>query len=180
MSPARHYPPELELGQDLARELGRAGGVGPSPDWFREMPASGLPRSLRESIVAPTVAAAQQVVIAHTVEENYLTCFWAVMNTYIGDGPFVEGSGGIIWTIDIDRDPAGVLDTGTVVQDFGSIKTRLGNLDAPWQLQGPILLRGLQTIRFKVQVFDGAIAAGGDNRIHCALEGWTCPAGSAY
>jgi hypothetical protein len=29
-------------------------------------------------------------------------------------------------------------------------------------------------------VFDGAIAAGGDNRIHCALEGWTCPAGSAY
>jgi len=61
-----------------------------------------------------------------------------VMNIYLDQGAatFVQGSGDILWTIDIDWPLGNMLGTSRYLPNYASIKTQLGSFeDGPWPVR---------------------------------------------
>lgn len=94
--------------------------------------------------------------------------------------PFVDGSGSIVWSIDVDR-PLGATTQGYNPPDFGSIVEQLGDnaLGLPYPIPGGIRLGERQTIRFKVTTA-APIPQGAPNYIICIFLGWYYPVKLAF
>lgn len=132
-------------------------------------PTARIPKYLHGSIAAP-VQGVLSLIFQFQVPEGYWLVIDQNMCAYTGTG-FVEGSGGIIWGIDINVPLAQAQLTGRPVAQFIS---STGNLQRMVKV-GPLLIKGGDMIRYKVIVTDPAVAVGPPNFVHAALAGWLYP-----
>lgn len=132
-------------------------------------PTQRIPKSIRASIVAPAVGALT-VIWEYTVPDGFYLVIDRDMHAYNGTG-FTEGSGGIIWGLDVNRPLAADMATGRPISQFISTG---GGLERPWPVP-PILFRGADTLRYKVIITDPTVGVGAPNMIHAAVGGWLYP-----
>jgi hypothetical protein len=129
-------------------------------------PANGV-QALVTSFQVPQ---AMEAVITHVVCK-------AVLGS---PSPFVDGSGSITWTIDINR-PLGATSQGYNPPDFGTIVNQLGDnaLGLPYPIPGGIRLNERDYIRLKVTT-EAPIPVGAPYYIVGMLLGWFYPVKLAF
>ena len=84
---------------------------------------------------------------------------------------WVEGSGDILWTVDVDNPIGSVALSGYGLSDLTNMADARGSQIAPWPIEGYTVFNPYQTIRYKV-VTTVNIAAGPPYFITCGLFGW--------
>lgn len=84
---------------------------------------------------------------------------------------YVEGSGDIVWTIDVDKPVGANSLSGYALPDFFRMKDERGSKLGPWPIDGYTVFDEYVTLRYKV-LTTAAIAAGAPNFITCGLFGW--------
>jgi hypothetical protein len=93
-------------------------------------------------------------------------------STGIGGAPvWVEGSGDILWTVDVDVPLGAIALSGFSLPDLANMADARGSAVAPWPLEGYTVFEPYQTIRYKVLTTVN-IGAGAPNFITCGLFGW--------
>jgi hypothetical protein len=126
------------------------------------------------SIVAPPNATITEVC---RVEVPAGFCFilrgiFHSFTTGIGGAPvFVDGSGDIQWTIDVDQDVGAIALSGYGLPDLTNMAYQRGSVIAPWPIEGYTVFDPYQIIRYKVAT-TAAIAPGVPNYITAGLFGW--------
>lgn len=85
---------------------------------------------------------------------------------------FVDGSGDILWSVDVDNPIGSVALSGYGLPDLTAMKEHRGSLDdGPWELEGYTVFDQYQVLRYKV-VTSVNIAPGAPNYIGCGFFGW--------
>lgn len=139
------------------------------------MPPGGRPFNRRGSLVAPAYGAGNQAVVtSFEVPAGYqgvlLNLFWQ----YVGTG-FVQGSGTIVTTVDINT-PLGVAALGGyTLPDFANMTLSIGDNTYPWPVDGGWVLDEGQVVRMKSYT-TATVTVGAGNYIHGGLLGWIWPA----
>lgn len=121
------------------------------------------------SVATPAWGSANQVVLA-TYQcpvgwEGLLT--WT-MNTITGDGgAFIQGSGDVVWTLDIDNPLANPLVSAHFLPGYGALITTMGDLTEPWPVARGWRMKSGETYRLKVYTV-GIVPIGSP----CFCHGW--------
>lgn len=133
--------------------------------------------SRRNTIAAPAYAT-QALIISFQVPQAMQAVITHIICKYDGSG-FVQGSGSVVWTVDINR-PLGATVQGYNPPDFGSIITQLGDfLTFPFPIPSGIRLNERDTIRLKVTTA-APVGIGAPNYITGAFLGWYYPVKLAF
>lgn len=132
-------------------------------------PQNRVSRYLKGSIPAPALGVLTQI-FEYLVPEGQTLVINGDMHSYSGSG-FTEGSGGIIWGIDVNEPIGNTLVTGRPIAQWIASGGDLQRVvDVP-----PVQIRGGDTIRYKVILTDPMVGVGLPNMIHAALVGWLYP-----
>jgi hypothetical protein len=133
--------------------------------------------SRRGTIAAPAYGV-QALITSFQVPQAMEAVITHIICKFDGSG-FVQASGAVIWTIDINR-PLGAASQGYNPPDFGSIITQLGDfLTFPFPVPGGIRLSERDTIRFKVTTAN-PVGIGAPNYITAMALGWYYPVKLAF
>lgn len=146
------------------------------------IPATAVPWFAMGSIPAPAFSPSVQTLICqYQVQYGWEGLLTQVMNTYIDPGgTFVEGSGDIVWTIDIDIPIGSTLATGHFLPAYSQIIRSLGSLQEQWPIPGGgITNRGWrmkpgETYRYKVRTVQN-VAIGAPAFVHASFGGIVWP-----
>lgn len=141
------------------------------------MPPGGRPFNARGSLVAPAYGAGNQAVVtSYEVPAGYMGVLTHLFWQYIGTG-FVEGSGTIVATVDINT-PLGVSAVdGYSLPDFADMTLSVGDQKYPWPIPGGWVADEGQILRLKAYT-TATVTVGAGNYIHGGLLGWIWPAQS--
>jgi hypothetical protein len=138
-----------------------------APPW-EVMPPNGRPFHYQQAVACPALGTNDFAVVSFLVPTGWNAAIKAIANLYTSAG-FVEGSGDLIWRIDVD---------GVYLPGFDAITTTLGSTDQARRLEGAILAKSNELVRYTVSVAAGAgIPVGAGNNIICAIDGWFYPEG---
>jgi hypothetical protein len=120
-------------------------------DQPQEIPASAIPWFVDGN--APNPAHGTQITLCtYQVQIGYTGYLQAVMCTELGDGgTFIQGSGDILWTIDVDIPLGNPLATGYAVPGYALIKRSLGSLEKPWPICRGWKMHPGETYRLKAK-----------------------------
>ena len=142
------------------------------------MPPGGISFFTIGSVAAPAWGAANQVVLAeYTVQDGWEGVLQDVMCIYDDGGAasFIQGSGDIVWAIDIDWPLLNQLGTSRFLPNYAAILTQLGSFaDGPWPVRGGWRMKGGETYRVKVRTVQN-VNTGAPAFCHGALLGWVWP-----
>ena len=140
------------------------------------LPPGGISFFAHNSIPAPDYGLANQLEIcSYIVPDGWEGVLLDVMNTSTDNaGTFVEGSGDIIWTIDIDWPVGNPLGTSRYLPDYANIKTSLGDLVFPWPVRGGWRMKQGEVYRYKVRTVQN-VNQGEPHFLHGSLLGWVWP-----
>jgi len=119
-----------------------------------------------------TTSAAAEVV-NYTVPEGHFLALTHVANFFDGAG-FIQGSGNIIWRLDVNQ-PVGVTaTTGHAVRGWDSVQAQHGSISEPWPVTGALIFKSLDVIRWKVRTV-AVVGVGVPNYFTCMLQGFIAP-----
>jgi len=142
------------------------------------MPPGGISFFQPGSLPAPAFGIANQVeLVSYTVQDGWEGSLQDVLVEYDDNGAdtFIQGSGDIIWTIDIDWPLGNPLGTSRFLPNYAQIKTQLGSWDdGPWPVRGGWRMKSGETYRVKAYTVAN-VATGNPNFVHGALLGWVWP-----
>ena len=125
------------------------------------------------SIVSPAYGAALAVAVAYQVPEGHFFALTHLMNLYDGAG-FIQGSGSIIWRLDVNQ-PVGVAaTTGHPVRGWENLLMQHGSPLLPWPVAGALIFRSLDVLRWKVDTV-AVVGVGAGNYFTCTMEGFVAP-----
>jgi len=133
-------------------------------------------KQIVQSIAIPAISATPTEVLEYTVPVGFRLVLRAILQTFqtgVGGAPqFVDGSGDLLWTVDVDQPIGGVALSGYGLPDLTSMAEQRGSLvNGPWALEGYTVFDQYQTLRYKItNVSSGA--AGIPNYTTCGLFGW--------
>ena len=99
---------------------------------------------------APTVLT---VLLAYQVPSGHQFALTGVMWKFEGPaGGFVQGSGDIIWTLDVNNPltPSALAIAGRYIQGFGSELAEIGSYEKPWWFSRPRVFAPSDLIQLKV------------------------------
>lgn len=91
-----------------------------------------------------------------------------------GGQQFVEGSGSILWTIDVDNPTGSISLSGFGLPYLSNMKEQRGTQERPWPIMGYQVFDAFQTLRYKC-VTAAPINEGAPNYIGAGLFGWWHP-----
>jgi len=138
---------------------------GGNPPW-EVMPPNGRPFHYQQAVSCPALGTSDFAVLSFLVPTGWNAAIKAIANLYTSAG-FVEGSLDLIWRIDVD---------GVYLPGFDNITTTLGSTDQSSKLEGAILAKSNELVRYTVSVAAAAaIPVGAGNNIICAIDGWFYP-----
>lgn len=136
-----------------------------APPW-EVMPPNGRPFTYQQSVACPALGTNDFAVIRFVVPTGWKAAIRSIANVYAAAG-FVEGSGDLIWRIDVD---------GVYLPGFDNITTTRGTVAQPRRLEGAILASSNEQVTYSVSVSATAsVPVGAGNNIVCAIEGWFYP-----
>ncbi len=143
--------------------------------WVIPGPGS-IPFFAKGSFPAPAWGSANQITLCtYSVPDGWEGVLLDVMNLYTDNaGTFVQGSGDIVWSIDIDRPLAAPLATGRWLPDYAQILTQLGDLSEPWPVRGGWRMKQGEIYRYKAYTVAN-VNTGAPSFVHAALLGWVWP-----
>ena len=124
---------------------------------WEQMPPGGTPLLYERVITVPAAATADAPVIEFVVPPGFTCALKRHSHRYLGPG-FVEGSGDLIWRIEVD---------GAHAPGYDDMRTT-----ADREIHGAILAEQNQTVRYTVSVDAAAIL--GDELL-CGLQGYFYP-----
>lgn len=131
------------------------------------MPDTGQPLHFAQAIATPAYGVDDTEVISFYVPDGWIAIIKGVYNDY-GNTSLQEGSGDLIWRIDVD---------GFYPPGFDNITTRLGSTQFPRPLNGAIIALSGQKVRYTVSVSATAtIPIGNTALITCGFDGYLVPA----
>lgn len=132
------------------------------------MPPQGNQFQQTGAVTLPGVAATNTLVVQWRVPVGYDGVITSLINFWSGGaGTFVEGSGDIVWRVQINR---------RWVRNYGNITTTLGSLTTPCQLfRGGIRIYANELITYYVSHAANAGLTGG-NAV-CSFLGYIYPLG---
>ena len=87
---------------------------------------------------------------------------------------FVDGSGSILWSVNVDIAAGAQALSGFALPDLANMADQRGAQDRPWPIYGYAVFGPYQTLRYIVQT-DSSINPGAPNFITCGLFGWWQP-----
>lgn len=98
-------------------------------------------------------------------------------STSVNPNPFVDGSGSILWTIDVDNPVGSGTNAlaGYAVPDLYNIADERGSKLGPFPIEGYTVFKPKQVLRVKV-ITTADIPAADPNYIGGGLFGWFCKA----
>jgi hypothetical protein len=157
-----------------ARRAGAAANAWPYP-WVWAPPGA-VSFFAHGSFAAPAYGANNQIVLCeYDVKQGWEGVLTDVMVIYSDpNGTWIEGSGDILFDIDIDRPLGNPLSTGRFLPDYHSILTQLGDLQQPWPVRGGWRMKQDETYRVKAQTVQN-VTIGSPAFMHGALLGWVWP-----
>lgn len=133
---------------------------------YLTMPETGRPFHFQEAIACPAAGTDDFPVVSFFVPLGWKASIKAVANAFIGTG-FDEGSGDLIWRIDIDQ---------AYMPGFERITTSLGTINDSRDLRAPLIAQGGQLVRYTVSVSATApFGTGSASRILCCFDGYFYP-----
>ncbi len=91
--------------------------------------------------------------------------------TSVSPSPFVEGSGDILWTVDVDNPVGSTALSAFSLAYLSNMADERGSKLGPWPVVGFNVFAAYQTLRYKV-VTTASIPVGAPNFITCGLFGW--------
>ncbi len=142
------------------------------------MPPGGISFFAIGSLPAPAFGSANQVELCtYTVQDGWEGVLQDVMTIYLDQGAasFIQGSGDIVWSIDIDWPLGNQLGTSRYLPNYAFIKTQLGSFEnGPWPVRGGWRMKSGETYRVKAYTVAN-VATGAPNFVHGALLGWVWP-----
>lgn len=126
------------------------------------------------AVDAPAYGAANQVVVcSYAIPAGFTACIKAIMRSYSGSG-WVEGSGDIVWDIDVDRPLGASPIIGWGLPDYTANIFSLGSPSlGPWKVPGAIIVQS-GTIRMKARTVAN-VTVGAPNYLVGTLIGWIYP-----
>lgn len=147
-----------------------------SPYPWVMIPPGGVSVFEHGSFPTPAYGAGNQITLCtYVVPDGWEGVLSDVMVLLLDpNGNFVEGSGSVLWDIDIDRPLAAALSTGRFLPNYHSITTRLGDLTRPWPVRGGWRMKQGETYRIKFQTVN-TVTVGAPAFVHGALLGWVWP-----
>jgi len=92
-----------------------------------------------------------------------------IRHTYQGAG-FVDGSGDLLWTIDVDDPNGSVSLSGYGLPDLTNMAEQRGSQSRAWLIEGFAVFNPFQTLRYKV--ISNLGVSGAPNFVTCGLYGW--------
>lgn len=127
------------------------------------------------SIPAPPNATVTEV-LALQVPAGFVFVLRSILQGFssgISGAPvWTEGSGDILWTVDVDNPTGSLSFSGYGLPDLTLMAESRGSVGfGPWPVEGYNVFNPYQTIRYKV-VTTAEIAPGAPNYITCGLFGW--------
>ncbi len=141
--------------------------------WLQQA-ADGRQFNQQGSQPAP-VFGTQLTIVEYEIPEGFNACIHSIMRAFIGGG-FVEGSGSILWTLDVNRELGALPIIGYDVPSYAFNTFSMGNpIQGPWKLPGPICIES-GIIRLKATSVSD-IGTGVPNYMVGALLGWIYPSG---
>lgn len=145
--------------------FGQANASAGSPPW-EVMPPNGRPFHYQQAVSCPALGTNDFAVLSFLVPTGWNAAIKAIANIYTSAG-FVEGSSDLIWRIDVD---------GVYLPGFDNITTTLGSTDQSRRLEGAILAKSNELVRYTISVAAAAsIPVGTGNNIICSIDGWFYP-----
>jgi hypothetical protein len=105
-----------------------------------------------------------ETILTFLVPDGFNAVIYDLANT-CDDPAFVDGSGALLWSIEIDTNYA---------QNFNAISAQRGTVDAPVHLSCPIFVKEGQIVTFQVQ--NVSLIASSGPVIGGLLGGWFYPA----
>jgi len=135
---------------------------------FENMPPGGreIQRFGAIPLSSVPLTGANTVVLVETAPIGYDGVIGRVVNMFTGTG-FVEGSGGIVWRVQIGNKYA---------RNLGSIPFTYGSMQDPFAIPGIGLpVTSGQTITYYVSIPPGSPVGGTTPQIICGLFGWYWP-----
>jgi hypothetical protein len=140
--------------------------------WWIDPDGSCEDVSIVRSIVTPAQGT-QTLVVQFDVPDGFQFSLRGVLAQYDGEG-FINGSGALIFVLDVNRPIGGTARQGYAVSYFESVQYLRGNNEDWWPLAGRRVFNAGETLRWKVTTAD-PIPVGGGNYITAGLFGWTRP-----
>ena len=162
--------------QELFRKIDAAGGlqkmacpgavVYDKPPYL-VMPPNGVPVQEQAALTLPA-GAGNNVVVQWRVPTGYDGVLTSLVNLWTGGaGTFVDGSGDIVWRVQINR---------RYPRNYGNIITTLGSLTTPCQLfRGGLRIYSGELLTYMVNHAANAGLTGGN--VICAFLGYIYPLG---
>lgn len=121
-----------------------------------------------QSIPLP-VAGVLTEVMELQVPAGFCFVLRGIRHTYQGAG-FVDGSGDLLWTIDVDNPNTAVSIAGFGLPYLTNMAEQRGDQARPWPIEGYAVFNEFQTLRYKVISALGV--SGAPNLVTCGLYGW--------
>lgn len=166
-------PQDLVRGADSM--LGKSGIQDTSwPYWWTIPRVNTQEVQAVNSIPAPVAATLTEVVSVVVPAGNVFVMrgIWQAFFTAVGGAPiFIDGSGDILWTIDVDVPIGSTPLSGYGLPYFTGMKEQRGSRIQPYPINAFSVFYPYQVIRYKV-LTSAAIPAGAPNFITCGLFGW--------
>lgn len=144
------------------------------PYWWCVPRANTLPVQQVASIAAPAPGVLTEVCEV-VVPTGFVFVLRGIRHSFssgIGGAPvFTDGSGQILWTIDVDNPIGSVALSSYGLPFMSNMADQRGSQLGPWPIEGYQVFDPYQTIRYKV-ITTADIAPGTPNFITCGLFGW--------
>jgi hypothetical protein len=138
-------------------------------------PENALPFEQAGYVQMPAYLAAAVEVCAYTVPQGHHAVFKWFVTRYDGQAQFVQGSGDIVWSIDVNRPVGGALLSGYTLADYSNILNERGDNGQPWALSPPGLrFKENDTLRIKVRTVQN-VSTGVAGFSTGILMGWIWP-----
>lgn len=157
-----------------------------APYWYDEMPPSGVPffvtnngnnpQGPTASIASPAYGAGNQVALcSYQCPSNFVAVLKGILTSFDGSG-FIQGSGNIIWTLDVDQPiPAVTGTTGYSFDGYAKLLTTMGSYqNGLWKIYPGLRFIDQETVRLKVQTV-AVVGVGAPNFVTGMLAGWIVP-----
>ena len=131
--------------------------------------------SARGSIALDVPGSGFQTVCTLTIPDGFEACIRGILNVFTGSG-FIEGSGDLLWKVDVNSEPGAPSISGRPVPGYDAINTTLGSFGSgPWPVDAAIGWRFKpgDVIRYKVASVNAGPSIG--DPVVCILQGWRWP-----
>lgn len=136
---------------------------GPNTQYVQRVASIPTPAAATQTEVLTLLVPAGFKFILNAIRQNFYTSN--------APSPFVEGSGDILWTIDVDNPIGSTAISSFGLPDFTNMADERGSKLGPWPIDGYTVFDEYQTLRCKVTT-TAAIPVGAPNFIVCGLFGW--------